>query len=60
MVCIAKLDRFQQTLLMVVTIALILGLLGTVLGIINTFDVIASHCTRDVQELSIDKEVDKL
>jgi len=50
---VAKLDRFQQTLLTIVAIAPLLGLLGTVFGMINIFDVIALQGTGNAQELSV-------
>ncbi len=50
---VAKLDRFQQSLLTIVAIAPLLGLLGTVFGMIGIFDVIALQGTGNAQELSV-------
>lgn len=49
---IVKLDKFQQTLQTIVAVAPLLGLLGTVLGMIKIFDVIALQGAGHAQELS--------
>lgn len=49
---IPKLERFLSTLGMLAAIAPLLGLLGTVTGMINTFHVITSHGTGDPRMMS--------
>lgn len=48
----AKLDKFQHTLLTIVALSPLLGLLGTVFGMITIFDVIALQGAGHAQELS--------
>lgn len=48
----AKLDKFQQSLQTIVAISPLLGLLGTVFGMIKIFDVIALQGAGHAQELS--------
>lgn len=47
-----KLDKFQNTLQTIVAISPLLGLLGTVFGMIKIFDVIAMQGAGQAQELS--------
>ncbi len=50
----AKLDKFLPSLQTIVAIAPLLGLLGTVLGMIKIFDVIALQGTGNAEALSAD------
>ncbi len=50
---VAKLDKYQQSLQTIVSVAPLLGLLGTVFGMIKIFDVISLQGTGNAQELSL-------
>jgi len=49
---ISRLERFLSTLAVLASIAPLLGLLGTVTGMINTFQVITFHGTSDPRLMS--------
>ncbi len=49
---IPRLERFLSTLAVLASIAPLLGLLGTVTGMINTFQVITFHGTSDPRLMS--------
>ncbi len=50
---VAKLDKYQQSMQTIVSVAPLLGLLGTVFGMIKIFDVISLQGTGNAQQLSL-------